>query len=215
MSTFAKTSRLTLRPYDPSRGDDTSVVEIFYSFDNMLFGTRDIAPVRPRDRAGIVESINSSLFFAVIEVGYSVDPSLAAVAGLVMLQQVGSPRNRKASLAISFLPDHWGKGYGTEIMQWLLEHAFNHLALHRMSLDVLATNERAIAMYKKVYVKTWVVVKRLTAADDRVAAALWKRVASGKSFGSTGSGSMASLWAASSKTGSLFARKSKYATSLN
>jgi RimJ/RimL family protein N-acetyltransferase len=46
-------------------------------------------------------------------------------------------------------PDAWGHGYGTEATDLMLEHAFDHLGLHRISLTVFAYNERAIASYRK------------------------------------------------------------------
>src|SRR5919107_1358942 len=45
--------------------------------------------------------------------------------------------------------DVWGKGYGTEATQLMLEHAFAHLGLHRVALAVFSFNERAIRSYEK------------------------------------------------------------------
>ncbi|TFY73946.1 hypothetical protein EWM64_g10066 [Hericium alpestre] len=44
----------------------------------------------------------------------------------------------------------WGNGYGTEVMRWLVERGFEGLGLHRLALGVFETNERAVAVYKKV-----------------------------------------------------------------
>ncbi|GAF21966.1 MULTISPECIES: GNAT family N-acetyltransferase [Shouchella] len=44
----------------------------------------------------------------------------------------------------------WGKGYGTEALSLLLTYAFYELNLHRLSLRVFSTNEKAIHLYKKV-----------------------------------------------------------------
>ena len=46
--------------------------------------------------------------------------------------------------------DAWGHGYGTEATGLMLEHAFEHLGLHRVALSVFAFNERAIRSYRKV-----------------------------------------------------------------
>ena len=43
----------------------------------------------------------------------------------------------------------WGKGFGTEAVQLLLEHAFQDLELERVELDVFAGNERALRTYRK------------------------------------------------------------------
>jgi RimJ/RimL family protein N-acetyltransferase len=45
--------------------------------------------------------------------------------------------------------DAWGRGYGTEATELMLEHAFERLGLHRVALSVFAFNERAIRAYRK------------------------------------------------------------------
>ena len=45
--------------------------------------------------------------------------------------------------------DAWGKGYGTEATQMMLDHAFGTLGLHRIALYVFEFNERAIRAYKR------------------------------------------------------------------
>jgi len=45
--------------------------------------------------------------------------------------------------------DAWGKGYGTEALQLALQVAFGELNLHRVTLTVIASNERAIALYER------------------------------------------------------------------
>ena len=46
-------------------------------------------------------------------------------------------------------PDTWGRGYGTEVTELMLEHAFERLALHRVALSVFEYNRRAIRAYEK------------------------------------------------------------------
>lgn len=43
----------------------------------------------------------------------------------------------------------WGKGYGTEAMELLLEIVFDHEGWHRAELWTLAKNERAIKSFEK------------------------------------------------------------------
>ena len=45
--------------------------------------------------------------------------------------------------------DAWGKGYGTEATQLMVDHAFGTLGLHRIALYVFEFNERAIRAYKR------------------------------------------------------------------
>ena len=44
--------------------------------------------------------------------------------------------------------DMWGRGYGTEATQLMLDHAFGTLGLHRIALTVFEFNERAIRAYR-------------------------------------------------------------------
>jgi RimJ/RimL family protein N-acetyltransferase len=45
--------------------------------------------------------------------------------------------------------DAWGKGYGTEATQLMLELAFERIGLHRVGLSVFSFNQRAIRSYRK------------------------------------------------------------------
>jgi RimJ/RimL family protein N-acetyltransferase len=45
--------------------------------------------------------------------------------------------------------DFWGKGYGTEAIRTLIDHAFTHTSLKHVYLRVYASNRRAIACYRK------------------------------------------------------------------
>ena len=46
-------------------------------------------------------------------------------------------------------PEYWSKGYGTDVMNVLLEYAFMELNLRRVSLGVFEYNPRAIRSYEK------------------------------------------------------------------
>lgn len=46
-------------------------------------------------------------------------------------------------------PAYRGKGYGTDAMNLILRYAFQELNLHRVSLDAVATNARAVRSYEK------------------------------------------------------------------
>ena len=43
---------------------------------------------------------------------------------------------------------YWGKGYGREAVQLLVDYGFRHHNLHRIFLEVHARNERAIRAYQ-------------------------------------------------------------------
>lgn len=44
----------------------------------------------------------------------------------------------------------WGKGIGRQVMRTVIEYGFRQLNLNRISLTVLAHNERAIRMYEAI-----------------------------------------------------------------
>ena len=58
--------------------------------------------------------------------------------------------NRSAEVGI-LIGDkqYWGQGYGTDAMRLMLRHAFNHLNLNRVYLNVYETNLRGIRCYEK------------------------------------------------------------------
>ncbi|MBI5928525.1 MAG: GNAT family N-acetyltransferase [Chloroflexi bacterium] len=58
--------------------------------------------------------------------------------------------NQSAFLAIGIGDtDYWGKGYGSDGLQLLLRYGFNELGLHRIGLNVISNNTRAIRTYEK------------------------------------------------------------------
>lgn len=60
-------------------------------------------------------------------------------------------RNRTAWIGIAIAdPEYWGKGYGTEAAQLLLDFIFNELNLRKVLLNVFSFNERAIKCYQKL-----------------------------------------------------------------
>jgi RimJ/RimL family protein N-acetyltransferase len=46
-------------------------------------------------------------------------------------------------------PEYWGKGYGSDATQIMLHYCFHELNLHRVSLQVLGYNTRAVRAYEK------------------------------------------------------------------
>lgn len=59
-------------------------------------------------------------------------------------------RSRVGEVGISLRRSSWGTGVGTDAMRVLVDVGFRHLNLDRIWLTVFATNERAIASYRKV-----------------------------------------------------------------
>ena len=60
------------------------------------------------------------------------------------------PLARHAEVGIGLVADGRGKGYGTDALRVLVEFAFVRRNLRRLHLSVIASNEPAIASYRKV-----------------------------------------------------------------
>jgi RimJ/RimL family protein N-acetyltransferase len=58
-------------------------------------------------------------------------------------------KDRCASLGILLDKSVWGLGYGTEALMLALHYGFSELNLHRIQLEVSASNERAMQSYRK------------------------------------------------------------------
>jgi len=72
------------------------------------------------------------------------------IIGLISLTKI-DPVHRSCTLHIMIGEEvNQNKGAGTYAVERMLQHAFNNLNLHRVELDVLATNTRAIKLYEKV-----------------------------------------------------------------
>jgi RimJ/RimL family protein N-acetyltransferase len=58
--------------------------------------------------------------------------------------------NRRCELGIALGRAFWGRGLGQDAVGTLVDYAFTHLHLHRVALQVLADDARAVGAYRKV-----------------------------------------------------------------
>lgn len=77
------------------------------------------------------------------------DPETDRCIGHIGLYQIDH-RIRKAAFGILIDRRHWGRGVGREATLFAIRYGFRVLALERIELSVLATNERAIRIYRKL-----------------------------------------------------------------
>jgi RimJ/RimL family protein N-acetyltransferase len=104
-------------------------------------------PVSLNEHRGWFERIQSALDVEIFGIRRRADDALI---GSCQLNGIDTVR-RRASLQIRIGErDAWGKGYGTEAVGLLVEHAFRDLGLRQVALKVFAHNERAIRTYTKV-----------------------------------------------------------------
>jgi len=78
----------------------------------------------------------------------------AVEADQQVIGQIGLYRidhfNRRCELGISLGRAYWGKGFGQDAVRTLVDYAFMHLNMNRVSLQVLADDPRALGAYRKV-----------------------------------------------------------------
>ena len=58
--------------------------------------------------------------------------------------------NRTCEIGIAIGKPHWNKGYGQDAVRTLVDYAFKHHIMHRVGLECLADDERAVTCYRKV-----------------------------------------------------------------
>lgn len=68
--------------------------------------------------------------------------------GEIVLNELDAD-NASMNTRIALAPGQPGRGYGTEAMTVVLDHAFAEVRLHRVQLDVYAFNPRALRSYEK------------------------------------------------------------------
>lgn len=68
--------------------------------------------------------------------------------GTISLKKIDTI-NTNAEYAVVLHKDSIGKGFGKEATRQILKIAFEELNLHKVYLDCLSTNERALKMYEK------------------------------------------------------------------
>lgn len=70
------------------------------------------------------------------------------VIGQADLHRIGH-FNRRCELSIEIGREYWGKGFGQDTVRTLVDYAFEHLNMHRVGLQVLAEDPRAVGAYRK------------------------------------------------------------------
>jgi RimJ/RimL family protein N-acetyltransferase len=139
-----ETERTILRPFEP--GDSDLLFNLYNDPEIQALAFTDY--VAPRLEKWIKEMSSSHENFPGF-LGLVEDKETRAFVGHVCLTIAGTKR-RDCSFGIALKREWWGMGIGTEITRWLVNHAFGKLAVHRITLKVLANNDRALAVYKRM-----------------------------------------------------------------
>ncbi|MBM3496958.1 MAG: GNAT family N-acetyltransferase [Armatimonadetes bacterium] len=141
---FLNGERLYLRPVEP---DDLPVM-MRIANDPELRGLT--GGVRPMSRSGAdawlasIEADPARLWFAVV---LRERDRVIGEAGLLRIFHEWRAADMTVILADR---SSWGKGYGTEAANLVIEHAFGALSLHRLAVGVVAANARAIRFWESL-----------------------------------------------------------------
>jgi RimJ/RimL family protein N-acetyltransferase len=152
-----ETSRTILRRYHPA--DEGAFLSLWSDpvIQRWSF-FEDLSPSSMQQflRRTIESMDNGSVFFVVVE-----DKERHEVLGHVSLNFKPRPPNSEsrgdaggseseATVGIALKARYRGRGFGTEVMHWLITYGFRELGLRRISLTVLEDNIPALRMYKKM-----------------------------------------------------------------
>ncbi len=69
--------------------------------------------------------------------------------GMVVVR-IDRAEARSVELSLLVDADHWGQGFGTDMVQSALEACFDGWGVHRVGVRVEAGNERALALYRRL-----------------------------------------------------------------
>src|SRR5262245_36945866 len=133
------TDRVRLRPPTPDDAPNMFRLhadpELHLITDDEPFLPRHVGQVRARLEKQVTEPPDGHTAVSLVA---------GTVGGVTLLGRVAlwgtTPSNRYAHLGISLLPEARGQGYGTEVIRLLCRYGFRNRNLHRLELEMLASN---------------------------------------------------------------------------
>ncbi|KAI9456165.1 acyl-CoA N-acyltransferase [Russula earlei] len=140
-----ETSRTILRRYAPT--DERAFLNLWNDpvVQRSSF-VEDLSPLRTEQLLQTtIQSISKgSIFFLVVE-----DKEKREFLGHVSLSFNPQPEH-DAAISIALSAGYRGRGFGTEVMHWVITYGFREFGLRRISLTVLEDNIPALRMYRKI-----------------------------------------------------------------
>ncbi|KAF9568792.1 acyl-CoA N-acyltransferase [Agrocybe pediades] len=108
-----------------------------------------VVPKHENHKRWLINWMESALLSCVIEEKLK-DPFASRFVGVIGFVAPADRKNRNAVLFITLSPDKWGKGYGFEAINFLVDYAFFDMGMHRVSLTAFEGNDRAIELYRRI-----------------------------------------------------------------
>lgn len=96
--------------------------------------------INARDARWVDERHTDAAWFAI-----DVDEELIGMCGLHHIDHF----HQRAEVGIRLGKEYWSRGFGQDAVRTLVDYGFRHLNLLKISLGVLADDERAVGAYRK------------------------------------------------------------------
>ena len=164
-----KSERLEYQAFDT---DDQELLEFIHKNDvnDPVIGALSLTePPKPRTKKYTAECIDGLAkcdFIVTINLPPSVatkatnsnDDSKATrstekseIIGYIGLGSPGdTARHQCATIMISIASPYQSRGYGSEAINWIVDWGFTYQNLHRIAIETVSFNERAVALYQKL-----------------------------------------------------------------
>lgn len=146
---FLEGKRVDLRPVEAA---DMPVFARWMNDPETRGLTGETKPTGPADVSEwmdrVMKESESRVWFAVVE------RESGRVIGETGLLRMFYPWRTTDLTIIIFDREARGKGYGTEVMEIMLDYAFGYLNFHRISIGVVGFNEKALRFYERIGFKT-------------------------------------------------------------
>jgi RimJ/RimL family protein N-acetyltransferase len=129
------------------KDDDIMLMFQWINDPEVIRFTNNFKPVSEAEQRVWFQSQVDQKNQIVLGIEVKTEKKLIGSCGLYAIERV----NRKAEVRIKIgNKSYWGRGYGREAMELLLEFAFDDLNLRRLWLKVLPTNISALKLYKNI-----------------------------------------------------------------
>jgi ribosomal-protein-alanine N-acetyltransferase len=140
---FFRTERLAFRPFSPQDIDDLAAMVA----DPEV--VRFVGDGQPLSREQAAEWISKSRA-NVARFGYGTGAVVELATGeMVGWAGIARPEGEPEEIVYGFASQHWGKGYGPEVVAGLVEYAFGTLGLPELRATVYPANARSARILER------------------------------------------------------------------
>lgn len=133
-------SEVQIRPVRP---DDAEALNVMRRLPGVMEFTLGMPSERVEANRRFIEGLGPDTHMFVAECE-------GRVVGMAELALRRGKQRNTGMIGIGVHDEYAGRGIGRQLMQTLLDLADNYLALHRVELEVLADNARAIHLYESL-----------------------------------------------------------------